>query len=97
MKTPVYIVVASSLSAQQREQIHEIVKAKSNGWWHHMPNVWIVRGGTVASWTDSWTSVVEPGRAAGLVFKLDNGTPEGWSGYAEQKMYDWIQDIWFKD
>ncbi|MEY2475226.1 MAG: hypothetical protein QOG87_541, partial [Actinomycetota bacterium] len=45
-----YIILVADIDEAQREYIHAAVKMFSDSWWHELPDVWIVQGGTAAEW-----------------------------------------------
>ena len=96
MKPALFILVANELSDEQREKIQDVVKANADGWWHHMPNVWLLSGKTATAWRDLVKDIVAPGPAGILVFKVDTVFSGGWSGYTQKKMYPWLHENWKK-
>jgi len=49
---PAFAIVINRATAQQRAQVHEIVKSNADGWWHGFGDLWIVRGKSVEGWRD---------------------------------------------
>lgn len=65
-----YIIVFDQLSNERREVAHELIKANANGWWHNLPNVWIVGGQTVSFWRETLHPVIASTGASILVMNL---------------------------
>lgn len=51
------LIAVSNATAYQLVQVHDVVKANADGWWHHMPHVWIVGGNREAIW---WRDQIQP-------------------------------------
>src|SRR4051812_33387056 len=60
----------------QREAVQAIVKAHANGWWHNLPDVWIVGGQTHKYWADLISTVLAGSPAQLLVLKLPRSEAE---------------------
>ena len=65
-----FIVAFDQLSDDRREVAHALIKAKANGWWHNLPNVWIAGGHDAAFWRDELKPVIEGTGASMLVLHL---------------------------
>lgn len=65
-----YLITIDQLSDERREVIHELVKVKASGWWHNMPNVWIVAGLSHTQWRDELHPVINGTGASILVIEL---------------------------
>ncbi len=54
----------------QRETVSELVEEHAKGWWHFLPDVWIVGGYDHKYWGELLRPVVEPASANLLVLEL---------------------------
>lgn len=70
-----YIIVFDELSSERREVAHALIKEKANGWWHNMPNIWIVGGHTSVYWRNELKPVIVGTNAAILVMRLPKELP----------------------
>jgi hypothetical protein len=71
MAVPKYVIAINRATPEQRQQVHEIVKANANGWWHAFADCWIVGGKTAAEWRDLVGVVFPIGPGGVLVLKID--------------------------
>ena len=51
------VIIFDELGPERREIVQNTVKEYANGWWHHMPNVWIANGQSPRFWMDRLSSV----------------------------------------
>lgn len=65
-----HVILADSLSVEQRDAIQSVVKEHARGWWHRFPDVWIVGGGTAKEWRDRVKPFIGSGGASVLVITL---------------------------
>jgi hypothetical protein len=76
-----HVVILDAPSAEQREQVHEAVKANAAAWWHHLPDVWIVLSDKDANdWRDLVREAATP-KLNVLVLKLPPRRGFRWSYY----------------
>lgn len=45
-----FLLAIGPSSDDQRNAVQSIVRAHANGWWHHLPDVWIVGGHDHTYW-----------------------------------------------
>jgi hypothetical protein len=90
---PIFVVLTYRIDAEQREDIHALIKSNSRGWWHHFPDVWLVRGHNTSFWRGLIADIIMRRQgSAVLVFRLDNQSPTpAWSGEGKKEMYDWLK------
>lgn len=74
-----HVLVLDNITPEQREQIHEVVKENSAGWWHHFADSWIVLSSrTSEEWRDLLTPIIPVG-AGVVVLRVDRDSPETWA------------------
>lgn len=82
LPTDSFIIVFDELSDERREVAHAFIKEKADGWWHNMPNVWIVGGRDAGYWRDELKPIVAGTDAAIFVMKLPTELPQRhWAFY----------------
>jgi hypothetical protein len=67
---PAYTLALGGASDSQREAVQALVKAHANGWWHNLPDVWIVGGHNHKYWADLIHPVLASSTARLLVLEL---------------------------
>lgn len=67
---PAYVVALGNATDAQRQAVQAIVKAHANGWWHNLPDVWIVGGQTHSYWADLIKPVLATSAARVMVLEL---------------------------
>lgn len=87
-----YLIVFDQLSDERRDVAHEIIKANANGWWHNMPNVWIVGDHDAAFWRDILQPVISGTGASVLVLHLPPPGGRGWAhfGPGSESKTEWF-------
>lgn len=78
-----FLIAVDRATAEQINQVHELIKSHANGWWHHHTNLWIVGGSDkkpetqrVSFWRDLIRPVLSLGQAKTLVLRLPS-KPDG--------------------
>ena len=97
---PTCVVILDQPTAELREAAHEIIRTNANGWWHRMPDIWIVGGIEPRAWRDLLQPVIArfPGSS---VFVLRLPAKEGnrsWSyfGVNAKERMEWIHDNYLR-
>jgi len=92
-----FIIVFDELSDERREVAHALIKEKSSGWWHNMPNVWIAGGHNASYWRDELKPIVAGTSATILVMRLPSELPQRhWAFFgpkAEEKTL-WLKETY---
>jgi hypothetical protein len=90
-----YAIIIDELSDERREVIQEVVKEKTDTWWHDFPNVWIVSGQDAAIWRDLVRPIIKGTNASVLVLLIpEDEVHSRWASFGpgnDQKMK------WFKE
>jgi hypothetical protein len=76
IKNPCIIIIDRPTEAV-REDVHNVIKRESSGWWHHYADIWIAGGHRPSEWRDLLTQV-----APGVVLVLalpENASERGWA------------------
>jgi len=75
---PIIAIAIEPSTDLQREQVHEMVTAHAELWWHGLQDLWLVGGGTPSEWRDRLGPIF-PTTDAGMVmaFKVQRGG--GWA------------------
>lgn len=68
--TKAYIVSIGYATDAQRNTVQAAIKANANGWWHHLPDTWIVGGHDHTFWADLVEPLLAGTRARLLVLEL---------------------------
>ena len=92
---PTFAIVADGVTPEQREAMHEAIKAASHrGWWHHFGNLWIVRGLSATEWRNTVREPVRGGAASVVVLKIDTDDSGTWAwfGANAEKACRWLHD-----
>jgi hypothetical protein len=90
-----YAVIVEELSAERAEVVQALLEEKGNGWWwHNLPNVWIVGGGSTAFWRDAIRPVVAGTDAKVLVLRLPREKGDRWASFGggEKKPFKWLHE-----
>jgi|GEM_PF-2358631 len=93
-----HLIIFDQLSDERREVVHELVKAKADGWWHNMPNIWIVGGKTSEFWRDELHPVIAGTGASILVMRLPRDLAErrwAFQGPNAKTKTDWLHGDYF--
>jgi hypothetical protein len=79
---PIIAIAIEPSTDLQREQVHEMVKAHAEIWWHGIQDLWFVGGGAPGEWRDRIKPIF-PTTEAGkvMVFKVQRGG--GWAYRAD--------------
>ena len=75
-------------------EVHQIIKANANGWWHTHVSFWVVGGLKCSEWRDLIKPVLLSG-ASVLVLKLPSDKKErnwAFSGTNANKKCKWFHD-----
>jgi hypothetical protein len=92
-----HLIVVEDPSPNLREGIHQVVKLHADVWWHEMPDVWVVGGGS----PDEWRKRLEPLKTAAaentmvLVVQLPGpGDVRVWSAHGPdaQARFAWFHE-----
>lgn len=89
-----FAIVFDDLSDERREVIQEIVKERTDSWWHNFPNVWVVAGSDAIAWRDAVRPVIKGTSASVLVLMVpDTGERPRWAGFGPniQAKMDWFK------
>jgi len=93
--TNMHIIVLQGGAPAHREAVQAIVKVHGEGWWHNLPDVWVVGGKTVTYWRDLITPTLRLSSATVLVLRLpDKGGPRNWAAggkAANSKNMNWLR------
>jgi hypothetical protein len=94
-----FMVSTEVMTAEEEKKIKEIFSGA--GWWHWLPNVWLVRDGneklTASKIAEEFGKINSSAQC--LVLEVDKKT---WSARSKpdpngRKLSDWIKETWDKD
>lgn len=89
--TEFVMVLVDGIDETQRTLMHAQIKKQSKGWWHEMPDVWIVESNeAVEVWRQRLGVFVPHAPALLLVFKLPSPGERKWSGSGVKSKWVWI-------
>ena len=75
-----FLIATSEANDPQHNAVQAIVKAHARGWWHRVPDVWVVNGHDAAYWRDLIRPVLLLSKAKVVVFQLPpQGGPRNWA------------------
>jgi hypothetical protein len=79
----VHIIIVDEATPEQLNAAQELIKTKADGWWHHLPTIWLVGGTTSASeWVRVLKASLAGGRASVIVLALpDDEASRDWAYY----------------
>ena len=86
------IIVIDRPQPEEREAVHELVKANADTWWHWFENTWLVTGNlTAVRWRDVLKPAAKPGPSAILIVQLAD---EGWAyfGPKAKERAKWLHE-----
>ncbi len=94
-KAPFFVIIASDIDNTQRSQIHEVVKRDGEDWWHQLPDVWVVKGGELATWQRSMKVIASIGNSAILTLALKPTPGARWAvaGDAASMDHQWFGSV----
>jgi hypothetical protein len=91
---PLFAIFVNRVTAEQREQIHEIIKEHANyGWWHGFADLWIVVGKTATAWRDLVGEVTVYPPSGVLVVKVSSDEKGVWASRStlSESNREWIK------
>jgi len=97
-----FVVLVGSATKEQNDAFLRYIKANNLGWWHWLPNAWLLKGTNTqlkaANIRDAARDVF--GKANNFVIEL-NEEGETWSGFGPKtetkNMFAWIHKNWKGD
>lgn len=94
-----FVVALASSTSQQNEAFKDYIRANRIGWWHWLPNVWLLSnpsGSLSAPKIRDELKTVYPGVHVLVVELSDSG--DTWSGFGPttegKHMFKWLHDNW---
>ena len=94
-----FVVALGSSTSQQNEAFKEYIRTQRVGWWHWLPNVWLLsnpNGTLSAKKLRDDLKTLYP-RIYSLVLELSDGE-DTWSGFGPttegRHMFKWLHDNW---
>ena len=76
------VIIVDSVTTEQREAVHEVIKERAAAWWHHVPDVWIVLSDqTTADWKNLLKTELHAGPASLLTLRLPGDKGGRWSTF----------------
>jgi hypothetical protein len=88
-----HLIIVSDPPSSLREAIQEVVVQHSPEWWHQLPDVWIVEGGTALEWRNRLTPLKTAAGATGvtiLVFHLPDLNDRDWAAHGPPPNFEWL-------
>lgn len=74
------VIILDRPTAAERDAVHEMVKEKATGWWHHFSDAWIVSGESPSYWRDKVKALLsEPGSSVLVLALPRNKKERSWS------------------
>lgn len=94
-----HAIIIDGANEEEREAIHEAVKASTEWWWHRFSDTWIVRGGTAEEWRDRITPLLQTGPSSVLVLSLPPLAQRRWSYYGPnaKERGEWLHKAYTLD
>src|SRR4051812_49096018 len=94
---PLFLITIEEPTQNLREAIQEMVKQNAEEWWHQMPDVWIVQGGSVVDWRDRLLPLRTAAgvNSRGLVLQLPKpfgGRSWAATGQTAAKEFSWFPE-----
>ena len=99
MSDKAFLIVLDRATADQLNAAHELVKQKTDKWWHRYEAVWVVLGGNAGEWRDSLKPLMPSGGATVMVFELPRDVDNRWwaaFGPAAHEKFAWLRDEYKK-
>lgn len=87
------VIIFEGLGPERREIVQGIVKRYSDGWWHHMPNVWLANGRKASFWLSHLEPLIAGTDISLLVLSLPvNPAARAWvfAGPNQGHSADWF-------
>ena len=93
------IIVTDSITDEQRDKVHEVVKANAIAWWHYFANTWLVIGHNAEFWQDALAEPLRDGAAAFMALELrpnepGRGAPFAGYGLDPDRRFGWLHKHW---
>jgi hypothetical protein len=94
-----FMIIIDRPTTDLLNAVHELIKQKTDKWWHRYDAVWIVLGGTATEWRDLIKPLISDGPSI-LVFRLpDENDQRQWaaSGPSARERFVWLREEYWKD
>lgn len=88
-----FVISIGYASDLQRNAIHSAIKSHAPGWWHHLPDTWIVAGHNHKYWGDLVQPILATTPATALVLELPRNPEQRMfasRGPFDQSAKDWL-------
>ena len=86
------LITLDHIDETQRTLIQSYVEQKTDTWWHQQANVWLVKGGDVATWQEGLGVFVPKKPSSLFVWKLPAEGSRAWSARGDSEHFGWILD-----
>ena len=93
-----FVLLLGYATDTQREQVQTLVKEHANGWWHHVPDAWIVGGHDHKFWANTVGPILSGTAARLLVLELPHETSQrmfAQRGRASRSSLDWLWKTYY--
>lgn len=93
--TDFYAISVDRATAEELNNVQEIVKANADGWWHRHASFWIVGGQSASKWRDLIKPVLTESPSTILVLRLPGKDVGRWWAFAgrdAEAKCKWLHD-----
>lgn len=99
-EVPIKLVIVDGALPHQLNAVHGFVASNADGWWHHIPTVWILGSAQDATWWRDQlmplvsSAVVGSAPPTLMVFDLPAAGARGWGYYGpdDANQIGWLNE-----
>jgi hypothetical protein len=88
-----FIVALAEGTKAQHDAFTKAVKATGAGWWHWLPEVWLISDPRVDASAITWRDLARSHYPGTRVIALEV-TPAMWAVYGPEASFDWLRQYW---
>lgn len=91
-----FIVAISEANAQKRDAISDYVKGRGYGYWHWMPDIWLLTTSKPVTAEQIRNALMRVARGINILVTPVVAPPEGmpWALYAPDEWAEWLEKNW---
>jgi hypothetical protein len=91
-----FVVGIESMTAEQEKSFLEYIRDKRMGWWHWIPNLWLITGSDAVGCSDIRDKLMNLAPAKNTLVLAVN--PVTWAGFGpksdKRDMFRWLNRTW---
>ncbi len=91
-----FVIGTESLTVEQEKSFIEYLEGKRLGWWHWLPNFWLITGDNAPESSAIRDKLND--LASGKHLLVVEVNPVTWAGFgpgtAERNMFNWLNRMW---